>query len=122
MRLRPFESRLSVIRLDYGVAVFLKKLPSQAAHDFVVFHEQDRPLLFRTNRLCFGLRSDSDLVFRAGEVNLERRSVSRFAVDQNVSPAVFDNSIDSGEAQAGSFAYVLGREERFEDARYSCFI
>src|SRR5580693_5700975 len=108
MRLRPFERGFSVVRLDYGITVFLKQLPSQAAHDFVVFHEQDRgPLSFRTDRLYFSFRSESDFVIRAGEVNLERRPMSRLTVDQNVSRALLHNSIDGGKAQTSSFAQAL---------------
>src|SRR5580658_9369198 len=98
MRFRPFEGGLSIICLDYGVAVLLKKLPSQAAHDFVVFHQQDRRLPFRTDRLYFNLRSEPDFVIRTGEIDLESRSMPRLAIDENVSCALFDNSVDSGQA------------------------
>src|ERR1700687_1392231 len=103
MRLRPFECGLPIIRLDYGIAVFLEELSSQAAHDFVVFHEQNRsPLPFRSDGLHFRLGSEPDSVIRAGEIDLKCRSVSRFTVDQDVSCALLDNAIYSGQTQTRS--------------------
>ena len=99
MRFHPFESGLAVIRLDYSVAMFLEKLSSQAAHDFVVFHEQNGgPVPFGTDRFRFRLGSKADFVIGAGEVDLERRPMSGLTVDQNVSATLLDDAVDRGQA------------------------
>src|SRR5208283_889267 len=99
MRLDPFEGGFPIIRLDDRIAVFLEELPSQAAHDVVVFDQEDRNALpSRFDSLDFSFGSDPDFMIRAGEVDLKRRSLSRFAVDQDVSSALLDNPINRGQA------------------------
>src|SRR5579863_5889841 len=123
MRLCPLERGLAVIRLDHRVTVLLKKLASQAAHDFVVFDEQDcSGSPFWPDRLDFSAGSEPDFVLRAGKIDLERRALSRFTVNQNVPRALFDNAIYGGQAQTGSLAGLFGGEEGFKDARYRGFI
>ena len=118
MRLHPFEGRFPVIRLDHGIAVLLEELSRQAAHDFIVFDEQDcRALPFRSYGLHFRVGFEPDFVIRAGEIYLEGRSVSRLTVDQDVACALLDNAIDGGQAETCSLAHFFGGKEGFEDAR-----
>src|SRR5208282_1397798 len=123
MRLHPFERGLAVIRVDDRIAVFLEDLSRQAAHSFIVFHEEDRsPLPFWSDGLHFRLGFEPDFVIGGREIYLERRSVSGFTVDQDVSRALLDNAIYSGQAQTRSFAHFFGGKEGFEDARHGSFV
>ena len=52
----PDESLFSGDGFDDGVALFLQQLPGQAAHDLVVFHQQDGALpAFRNDGLNLGV-------------------------------------------------------------------
>src|SRR5208282_1643452 len=73
---------------------------------------------FRTDGFDFRLRFEPELMIRAGEIDLKRRSVSRFTVDQDVSGALLDNAVYGGQAQTGAFAHLFGGEEGLEDARH----
>ena len=50
-----------------------------------------------------------------GQVDLEGRSLARFAVDVDEAVVLLDDAVDRGQAQAGALAHLLGGEERLED-------
>ena len=52
-----------------------------------------------------------------GERDRERGALARRAVDADAAAAFVDDREDGRQAEAGAFAFGLGREERFEDLR-----
>ena len=53
----------------------------------------------------------------AWEVNAKGCAASRFALREDVASALLDDSVDRRKPQAGAFAFFLGGEEWFENAR-----
>src|SRR2546427_11303929 len=52
-----------------------------------------------------------------GEVNAKDGAGARLALHLDESAALLDDTVNRGQAQAGPFAYLLGRKEGLEDMR-----
>ena len=106
-------------RLEDDVAVAPQHLARERADGVLVLDEQHRLPSVRLVRAALigggRLRESRCSVVR--EVDLERRAVSRLAVDPDVAAALFHHAVNSGETEAGALALFLGREERLEYAR-----
>ncbi len=50
-----------------------------------------------------------------GQVDRERRSLARLAVDVDEAVVLLDDAVDRGQPEAGALADVLGGEERLEE-------
>ena len=53
-----------------------------------------------------------------GKVNLEGRSLSRLAIDPNVTARLPDYAVDGRKPKPGAFARTLSSEKGIEDARH----
>jgi len=71
---------------------------------------------FRANRLRPQLWMRAQFCDPRGKIDLKRRPLSRFTVNQDVSPTLLDNAINRGQSQAGSLPISLGGEEGFKNA------
>ena len=56
----------------------------------------------------------SAMAMIARQVDLEGRSLARFAVDIDEAVVLLDDAVDRGQPQAGALAHFLGGEKRFE--------
>src|SRR5665213_627635 len=107
---------LAVGGYSQHVAVRLESQPSHRPYRFLIFNQENR-LGARQDRRRLRRRQGCGGDFRnRGKVYLERRAVPDLAVDANVPAALLNNSKDGRQTQPGSLAYLLGREERLEDA------
>src|SRR5262249_15153963 len=58
-----------------------------------------------------------DSVVDPRQVDLEHGSEPRLTVNPNVAAALFHNTVDRRQSQAGSFTYFFRRKEGLEDSR-----
>ena len=98
-----------------GVPLHPQEFLDEAANLGLVLDEKHR--LGAGARFCGGRRRlpRVERLVAAGQVDLERRSVPRLAVDPDRASALLDDAVRGREAQPGSLAAFLGGEERLEE-------
>src|SRR4029078_10174396 len=97
------------------VADELEALDSKLANTFVVLDQKDG--LTRL-RVCGALLEvvgwTRDNAVCTGEIEIEDRAVSDFAIDGDVAAALIDEAIDHRQADPRTAAFLFGGEERLE--------
>ena len=94
--------------------MLLQHVGHQHAHAVVVFDQQHR---FRSAAAAgFGGGRLSE-VGGARQVDVERRAAAHLALHFDGAAALLHDAVHRGQAEARALAVLLGREERFEDAR-----
>src|SRR5271155_4317396 len=104
-----FQSGMSVLGFDHGVAGHFQILAGEFAHTFFIFNQQD---CFRALRQRLTLDSavapwSALLVPDARQVHLETRSAAWFAIDPHIAAALLDDAVHGGEAEASALALLL---------------
>src|ERR1700719_3648429 len=110
------EGGVAVLGLEDAIAAGLESLANELADGiFVLDEENGFGSAGGGGRNWSGTVSFGGLV-DAREINGEDCDASEFALDEDVSAALFDDAVDGGESEAGAFAFFFGGEKRFEDA------
>ncbi len=95
------------------VAVAEKNPASQFANILFIFYQQNGLTAPRRYLLLCGCLLGGFL--RAGKVYLERRAVPQFAVDPNITPALFDNSVNGRKPKTRPLTLLLSSKEGLKD-------
>src|SRR5947208_9678594 len=53
-----------------------------------------------------------------GKGDADRRAAVRLTLDPDIAPALFDNAVHGGQAEAGALPDLLRRKERLEQMRF----
>src|SRR5271170_290735 len=109
----------SVGSLEDAITAGCEGVANELADGFFVFDQEDG-----FGAADGGESNGSDAVrlgrfVDAGEINGEDGAAAGLALDEDVTAALLDDAVDSGESEAGAFAILLGGEERLEDAGLS---
>src|SRR6185437_10905794 len=102
------------------ISLTLKNFMRQLTQHRLIFDEQNRFTWSTAWCFRFDLGRESHLIEGSRQVNSKGRSFSDFALNSDVPPALFDDSIDSRQAQARAFVSRLRRKERFKNAVSHC--
>ena len=103
-----------VLRRDHSVSLLAKDVRDDRANLLLVFDEQDRLRPTKSGRGNLGADA-VDLRRDPREVDLERGSFSRLAVDPEVSSALLHDAEHGRETEARALAGFLGRVEGLEN-------
>ncbi len=111
------ERRVGVGRALDRIAEVLEQLGGELADIVVVLHHEDA--IAAADRGLLGAGGGRDLgvdrAHRLRQIDGEGRAVSERAGDLDVAVGLLDEAERLAQAEAGSLADLLGREERLED-------
>src|SRR5437867_2625427 len=104
-----------MLRLQDGVAVRPEDVAGKVSHRSLVFNQEDGLVTLSGLREAWTSHRWIDGLLDSRQVNLERSTAPRLAVEPDVSVALLDDSIDRGESQPCPKARPFGGEEGLKD-------
>ena len=102
--------------LDQRVSIVREGLREQHPDGRLIF-DQETGFVTTVRARGSGRSSGRGWSLSQGEIHVERGAVARVAVSEDKALTLFDDAIDRGQTEAGSFALLLCGEERFENMR-----
>src|ERR1051325_1070728 len=113
--LTDIQALLTIGGANYRVSVLFEHLARQSADHRLLLEEQDGFATGSDGLLHFGYLFLRRHVVDPRQIDVECSSLSRLTIDPDASLTLLYDPVDRGKAQTGSFAKLLGGEERLED-------
>src|SRR5579872_3780959 len=116
VRTQQVERDPAVFGLHNRKAMLNQHLPRQRAHQRVILDQKNGfPIASWWESLGVAFASNSQFVFSARQIDLECRPATRFAVDPDVTSALFDDSIHRRQTKTGALSQFFGCKEWLKD-------
>src|SRR5437588_4448010 len=106
---------LAPFGFQHGVALLVEHVPDEGTNAIFIFEEQNGFGPTIAGEDAFLPANGFGLGVYSRQINLECCAMAGFAVDPDISSALFHDAVCGREPEACAFSGFLGCEERFED-------